>query len=169
MSIVDRTCVLADMSTPGPGLVASAAVRRLHRGDPVDCRLRLLRREGKEGDLVGSGLDRLYDVDKNNFGPRIGFAYSINKEKTLIMRGGYGLLYTLDGVDNNETWLQTVVIFPSVDALDEFKLQTSTYSAEFGRAASQVNVVTKSGTNDFRGTAFYFFRNETYGADVPRL
>ena len=40
--------------------------------------------------------------------------------------------YMLDGVDNNETWLQTVVIFPSVDALDEFKLQTSTYSAEFG-------------------------------------
>ena len=38
----------------------------------------------------------------------------------------------LDSVDNNETWLQTVVIFPSVDALDEFKLQTSTYSAEFG-------------------------------------
>ena len=38
--------------------------------------------------------------------------------------------YMLDGVDNNETWLQTVVIFPSVDALDEFKMQTSTYSAE---------------------------------------
>jgi len=34
--------------------------------------------------------------------------------------------YMLDGVDNNETWLQTVVLFPSVDALDEFKLQTST-------------------------------------------
>ena len=42
--------------------------------------------------------------------------------------------YMLDGVDNNETWLQTVVIFPSVDALDEFKLQTSTYTAEFGRS-----------------------------------
>ena len=42
--------------------------------------------------------------------------------------------YMLDGVDNNETWLQTVVLFPSVDALDEFKLQTSTYSAEFGRS-----------------------------------
>ncbi len=43
----------------------------------------------------------------------------------------------LDGVDNNETWLQTVVIFPSVDALDEFKLQTSTYSAEFGTLAGR--------------------------------
>ena len=55
--------------------------------------------------------------------------------------------YMLDGVDNNETWLQTVVIFPSVDALDEFKLQTSTYSAEFGRSmGGVVNLQIKSGT-----------------------
>jgi hypothetical protein len=46
--------------------------------------------------------------------------------------------YMLDGVDNNETWLQTVVPVPSVDALDEFKLQTSTYSAEFGRSLGGV-------------------------------
>ena len=52
----------------------------------------------------------------------------------------------LDGVDNNETWLQTVVIFPSVDALDEFKMQTSTYSAEFGRSlGGVVNLQIKSG------------------------
>ena len=56
--------------------------------------------------------------------------------------------YMLDGVDNNETWLQTVVLFPSVDALDEFKLQTSTYSAEFGRSlGGVVNLQIKSGTN----------------------
>ena len=55
--------------------------------------------------------------------------------------------YMLDGVDNNETWLQTVVIFPSVDALDEFKLQTSTYSAEFGRSlGGVVNLQIKSGS-----------------------
>ena len=55
--------------------------------------------------------------------------------------------YLLDGVDNNETWLQTVVIFPSVDALDEFKLQTSTYSAEFGRSlGGVVNLQIKSGS-----------------------
>ena len=49
--------------------------------------------------VAGGSGDRLVELDKNNFGPRIGFAYSINKEKTFIMRGGYGLLYTLDGVD----------------------------------------------------------------------
>ena len=67
--------------------------------------------------------------------------------------------FMLDGVDNNETWLQTVVIFPSVDSLDEFKLQTSTYSAEFGRSlGGVVNLQIKSGTNKLHGSGFEFLR-----------
>ena len=74
--------------------------------------------------------------------------------------------YLLDGVDNNETWLQTVVIFPSVDALDEFKLQTSTYSAEFGKSmGGVVNLQIKSGSNDFRGSVFEFLRNDALDAN----
>ena len=74
--------------------------------------------------------------------------------------------YMLDGVDNNETWLQTVVIFPSVDALDEFKLQTSTYSAEFGRSlGGVVNLQIKSGTNSLRGSGFEFHRNDAFDAN----
>jgi hypothetical protein len=74
--------------------------------------------------------------------------------------------YLLDGVDNNETWLQTVVIFPSVDALDEFKMQTSTYSAEFGRSMGGiVNLQIKSGSNQFRGSAFEFLRNDALDAN----
>ena len=74
--------------------------------------------------------------------------------------------YLLDGVDNNETWLQTVVIFPSPDAIDEFKLQTSTYSAEFGRSlGGVVNLQLKSGANDYRGSAFEFFRNDAFDAN----
>jgi hypothetical protein len=74
--------------------------------------------------------------------------------------------YLLDGVDNNETWLQTVVLFPSVDALDEFKLQTSTYSAEFGRSlGGVVNLQIKSGNNVRHGSAFEFLRNDAFDAN----
>ena len=74
--------------------------------------------------------------------------------------------FMLDGVDNNETWLQTVVIFPSVDALEEFKLQTSTYSAEFGRSlGGVVNLQIKSGTNTLNGSAFEFHRDSAFDAN----
>jgi Carboxypeptidase regulatory-like domain len=74
--------------------------------------------------------------------------------------------YMLDGVDNNETWLQSVVIFPSVDALDEFKLQTSTYSAEYGRSlGGVVNLQIKSGTNNLHGSGFEFHRNDAFDAN----
>ena len=70
--------------------------------------------------------------------------------------------YTLDGTDNTDVNFNTYILLPSVDALEEFKVQTGIYSAEFGRAASQVNVVTKSGTNQFHGTVFEFHRNDNF-------
>ena len=68
--------------------------------------------------------------------------------------------FTLDGVDNTDVNFNTYIFLPSVDALEEFKVQTGIYSAEFGRSASQVNVVTKSGSNAFHGTVFEFHRND---------
>src|SRR5262249_14304018 len=74
--------------------------------------------------------------------------------------------FLLDGVDNNETWLNSVVVFPSIDALEEFKGQTSTYSAEFGRSSGGVvNIQVKSGTNDFHGSGFEFLRNDKFDAN----
>ena len=70
--------------------------------------------------------------------------------------------YTLDGVDNTDVNFNTYIFLPSVDALEEFKVQTGVYSAEFGREASQVNVVTKSGTNNLHGTVFEFHRNDAF-------
>jgi hypothetical protein len=72
--------------------------------------------------------------------------------------------YTLDGVDNTDVNFNTYIFLPSVDALEEFKVQTGVYSAEFGREASQVNVVTKSGSNNLRGTVFEFHRDDAWDA-----
>ena len=49
--------------------------------------------------VASGGGDRIIEADKNNWGPRFGFAYAVDKEKKFIVRGGFGLLYTLDGVD----------------------------------------------------------------------
>ena len=77
--------------------------------------------------------------------------------------------YTLDGVDNTDVNFNTYIFLPSVDALEEFKVQTGIYSAEFGRAAGQVNVVTKSGSNAFHGTVFEFHRNDAARFPPVRL
>ncbi|HUC73857.1 MAG TPA: carboxypeptidase-like regulatory domain-containing protein [Vicinamibacterales bacterium] len=72
--------------------------------------------------------------------------------------------FTLDGVSNTDVNFNTYIFLPSVDALEEFKVQTGVYSAEFGREASQVNVVTKSGTNSLHGTVFEFLRDDKFDA-----
>jgi outer membrane receptor protein involved in Fe transport len=80
--------------------------------------------------------------------------------------------YTLDGADNNSfsTNLQErspQVVQPPVDALEEFKVQTRTYSAEFGKAAGAViNASIKQGTNQFHGSAYEFFRDEAFNANT---
>jgi hypothetical protein len=73
--------------------------------------------------------------------------------------------YTLDGVNNNETFFLSYAIQPSIDAIQEFKIQTNITSSEFGSAAgANINVATKSGTNDFHGGAFEFLRNDVFDA-----
>ena len=80
--------------------------------------------------------------------------------------------YTLDGADNNSfsTNLQErspQVVQPPVDALSEFKVQTRTYSAEFGKAAGAViNASVKQGTNKFSGSLFAFMRDESLNANT---
>jgi hypothetical protein len=68
--------------------------------------------------------------------------------------------YTLDGVDNNENFFKYHAIKPSIDAIEEFKIQTNITSAQFGAAAgANVNLATKSGSNEIHGTGFEFLRN----------
>ncbi len=73
--------------------------------------------------------------------------------------------FLLDGVDNNDLFLNRVLVTPSLDAVQEFTLLTSTYDAEFGRSAGgQVNVVLKSGAQRFSGSAYEFFRDRSLEA-----
>jgi len=67
---------------------------------------------------------------------------------------------------SNDGTIYTGIPVPSPDAIAEFKVQTSTYDASYGRnPGANVNVSTKSGTNDFHGSAFEFFRNSVLNAD----
>lgn len=72
--------------------------------------------------------------------------------------------YTLDGVNNTDPDFNTYVGLPSLDGIAEFKVQTGVYSAEFGHEASQVNVVSKSGTNTYHGGVYDFIRNNIVDA-----
>ena len=78
--------------------------------------------------------------------------------------------YLLDGIDNNVGLVDFLngthfVVLPPVDAIEEFKIQTNSFSAEFGRAAgATLNATIKSGTDSFHGAAWEFFRNDKLDA-----
>jgi hypothetical protein len=73
--------------------------------------------------------------------------------------------FMLDGIDNNSNDNAGNILKTNVDAIQEFKVQTSNYSAEFGRSGGAViNATIKSGTNQFHGTAFEFLRNSATDA-----
>lgn len=73
--------------------------------------------------------------------------------------------FLLDGIDNNDALVGTIIFFPPADAIDEFKVQTSVAPAQYGRAGGALVVTTlKSGTNDIHGSAFWFNRNKALNA-----
>ncbi len=100
-----------------------------------------------------------------NPGSRATDGFSINGNRT------FQNVFLVDGVDNNNYILgvdtnSTQALRPSIDAIQEFKLETANYSAEFGRAAGGViSVSIKSGTNEVHGSAFEFLRNNELDAN----
>ncbi|MCU1258440.1 MAG: Oar protein [Bryobacterales bacterium] len=116
-----------------------------------------------EGTLPPPGQGRTASGTNDGVGSRAG-GFSAGGQRTTDNN------YLLDGFDNNtdDTSFDTnqaEVVKPSVDAIQEFKVQTNAYSAEFGRAAGGVvNLTMKSGTNLFHGTAYDFLRNEKLDA-----
>ena len=117
----------------------------------------------RQGTLAPPGQGRTATGTNDGVGSRAG-GFSAGGQRTTDNN------YLLDGFDNNtdDTSFDTnqaEVIKPSVDAIQEFKVQTNAYSAEFGRAAGGVvNLTLKSGTNLFHGTAYDFLRNEKLDA-----
>jgi len=98
---------------------------------------------------------------KNSDAPRQAGSYSIGGGRS------DSVLYLLDGGMNNHLINNDVVINPNPDAVGEFRVLQSNYSAEYGRSAGGVvSVVTKSGTNSVHGTAFDFLRNDAMAANT---
>jgi hypothetical protein len=106
----------------------------------------------------------------SNFAPPAGQAQSRqggDRANQSISAGGNRIVYdyfTLDGVVNTDPNFNTYIVLPSIDALQEFKVQTGVYPAEFGHEATQVNVLTKSGGNAYHGALFEFVRNNDFDA-----
>ncbi len=81
--------------------------------------------------------------------------YSINGQNSFVNNN------MIDGVDNNEVLIATIAIKPSVDAIQEVDVASNIYDAQYTKTGGgNVNVITKSGTNDFHGSVYEFFRNK---------
>ncbi len=82
-----------------------------------------------------------------------------------------GNQWLVDGANNNDTGSQrTILVYPSVDAIEEFKIERNSYGPEFGLSAGgQISIITKRGGNDFHGGVFYSGRNDALNAFDTQL
>jgi outer membrane receptor protein involved in Fe transport len=93
--------------------------------------------------------------------------YGSDRAGVVSVNGGRGRdnNFTVNGGDGNDLFAGLPAIQPSPDAIEEFRVLTNTFDAEYGRnSGAVVNVVTKSGTNDWHGSAYEYFRNKNLNA-----
>jgi Carboxypeptidase regulatory-like domain len=78
--------------------------------------------------------------------------------------------FTIDGMDNNEKFIGSILVKPSMEALGEMKVMTNSFSAELARTSGgAISIITKGGTNELHGSAFEYLRNEALDARPPNL
>jgi len=111
--------------------------------------------------VSSSAVDQLYVGVSAPAGTAATIPYAINGARNSASS------WTVDGADNVDRGANlTLLNTPSVDAIEEFKVQRSGYSAEFGRAGGgMISVITKSGTSEFHGDAYEFVRNNAFAAN----
>lgn len=79
----------------------------------------------------------------------------------------YGVGYYIDGLNNNDNWVEGPVTNVNMDAVQEVKAEVVDYSAEYGRDVGQISLTTKSGTNSLHGSVYDFFQNAGLNANDP--
>jgi len=165
---VSETVTISEMATPAVNTSTSEIARTIQSAEITS--LPLVERN------VYTLLDLTPGVQSNNNGVAAAstgtstFILGYPEQRTLInggTDGGTGSVnYYLDGGINMTNLRNTGNILPNPDAIQEFKVQTNSYNAEYGRYASGViNVLTKSGSNQFHGSVFEYLRNTVFNAN----
>ena len=112
-------------------------------------------------DLMGyePGTTTASEANDPRTGQRQSMAFSANGQTSVYNNN------MIDGMDNNQRSVGLVAVEPSLDALQEVKVETNNYSAEYSRTGGGIaNLITKSGSNRFNGTLFEFMRNDAFDA-----
>jgi outer membrane receptor protein involved in Fe transport len=165
---VSETVTISDMATPAVNTNTPEIGRTIQSAEITQ--LPLVERN------VYTLLDLTPGVQSNNNGVATAstgtstFILGYPEQRTLInggTDGGTGSVnYYLDGGINMTNLRNTGNILPNPDAIQEFRVQTNSYNAEYGRYASGIiNVLTKSGTNQWHGSMFEYLRNTVFNAN----
>src|ERR671939_1326040 len=106
------------------------------------------------------GVSPANNFDSKNKGLLSGVDFSVNGNPTT------NNLFLVDGANNNDVGSnRTILIYPSVEAIQEFKMLRNSYGPEYGQAAgASISIATRGGSNDFHGSLFYFGRNDALNA-----
>ncbi len=149
-----RNFTLLATLTPGVAVASNTSIggsapdsRQFNNGDP------------QAGGGGPGSSDARGDTPTSRFARSGGGALTVNGQRASNNN------FSLDGVDNNEPQFGTIGVFPNPDVIAEFKVTTSIPPADVGRASGAViNVSTRSGTNDFHGSAYYYGQNSALNA-----